>query len=112
MCCCHSGGSLAAFDHGQRQAVDEQHHIRPPVDLPVDDHELLHRQPVVARRHREVQQRHLARRQFTQIRAILAVVLDIHAFDQKRVDAAVFFQQRWQFGLHHAPHSILARLQW
>ena len=31
------------LDHGKRQTVDEQHNVRPALDLAVDDHELRHR---------------------------------------------------------------------
>ncbi|MCY1304486.1 hypothetical protein D9M70_542440 [compost metagenome] len=28
------------------------------------------------------------------------------------MDTAVLFDQRWQFGLHHAAHGVLPGLQW
>ncbi len=95
------------FNHCQRQAVDEQHDVRPAVDLTVDDHELLHRQPVVAFRHIEVQKLNLARRQH----AIVAVVFDICAFGQQRVNATVFFQQSGKDGLGELADGIRPRFR-
>ncbi len=77
------------FDHRQRQAVDEHHHIGPPVVRAVDHYELGNRQPVVLLRIFEVDQVHLAGRQ----RAISGDILDIHAFRHQPVQAAVLFEQ-------------------
>ena len=77
------------FDHAQRQAVNEHHHIGPPVVLAVDDHELAHRKPVVLLWLLKVDERDFARRQ----RAVIGVVLHIHAFGDQLVQAAVFFEQ-------------------
>ena len=44
-------------------------------------------------------------------RAVVGVILDVHAFRHQLVEAAVLFKQRWQLGLHHPPHGILTRLQ-
>jgi len=56
----------------------------------------------------EIDERDLASSQ----RTIVSVVLDIHAFSHQLVDAAVLFEQRWQFGLHHLANGILSGLQW
>ena len=96
------------LDHAQRQAVHEHHHIGPPVVLAVDHNELAHRQPVILLWVLEVDERDLARCQC----AVVRVELDVHAFRHQLVEAAVFFEQRWQLGLHHASHGILTRLHW
>ena len=40
-------GGVLELDHGQGQAVDEDHHVRPAVVVVLDHRELVDRQPVV-----------------------------------------------------------------
>jgi len=94
------------FDHRQRQAVEEHHHVRPTLGLACHHGELLHGEPVVVGRAFEVDQPHPARRQ----RAILGVVLHIRAFGQQAVDAVVLLQQLGQFRLRQAANGVGLRL--
>ena len=104
--CVLAAGGLELYD-GQRQAVDEHHHVWPTLDLPGNHRELLHRQPVIVGRPLEVDQPHLARRQ----RTVLGVVLHVRAVGQQPVDAAVLLQQVGQFRLRQAAHGVGLRLR-
>ncbi|MNR36787.1 hypothetical protein D3C85_1547550 [compost metagenome] len=77
------------LDHTQRQAVNEHHHIGPPLVLAVDHNELAHRQPVVQFRMLKIDERDFASGQ----RAIMCVVFDVHTFRHQLVEAAVLFKQ-------------------
>ena len=82
------------FDDAERQAVDEDHHVRPAVRLVLDDGELVDRQPVVGIGIVEVDQPHL----FAADGAVSRRDLDRHAFDHVAMQPAVFLHQRRRFG--------------
>ena len=50
------------LDHAERQAVDEDHDVRPPVGLVLDHRELVDRQPVIGGGIVEIDQADLCRR--------------------------------------------------
>ena len=85
------GGILIArvleFDHGQGEAIDEQHHIRTPVVAALDHRELVHCEPVVSVHIVEVDQPG----DVSADGPVLAGYLDRHALDQIAVEAAVLF---------------------
>ncbi|WPL16087.1 hypothetical protein Thiowin_01024 [Thiorhodovibrio winogradskyi] len=87
-------GLLAAgafqLEHHQRQAIDEEHHIGAAVMASLDDGELLHREPIVALRVVEVDQPHAPAAQG----AVAVVILDLDAFGDQAMQAAVFLDQR------------------
>jgi hypothetical protein len=51
-------GRILQFKHREWQAIDEDHDIRPPVVLPLDNRELVHSQPVVDFRMIKIDQAH------------------------------------------------------
>lgn len=103
---CLAAARRFQFDHDEGQAVDKENHVRPPVVPAADDRELSDRQPVIALRPLEIDERYLASRQHS----IVAVVLHIHAFGQQHVDAAVFLQQIRQSGLSKSADGIASSL--
>ncbi|EXI72987.1 MAG: hypothetical protein AW07_02919 [Candidatus Accumulibacter sp. SK-11] len=100
------GGGILQFQHGERQAVDEQQHIRPPRVLVLDDAELVHRQPVVACRVVEVDHPCL---RATNAAAGVAV-LDRHAIDQQAVQRAVAHDGVDAFRPRQLAEGIVQRL--
>ena len=96
-------GVLAArrfqLDHAQRQAVDEDDDIRPAVDAALNHRELARRQPVVRGEIVEIDQADLVATD----RAVIAIELDIDAFDHQLVQAAVLFNERRLLGGQHLP---------
>ena len=93
------------LDHGQGQAVDEQHHIGPAVVLSLDHRELVHRQPVVGIGVGEIDQP-------GRIAADIAVLpgnLDGHALNQIAVQAAVLLDEREGLRLPHLAQHVLQR---
>ena len=73
------------LDHAERQAVDEDHHVRPAVRLVLDHGELVHRQPVVGVGIVEVDQADL----LAADGAVGAAHLDRHALDHVAMQPAV-----------------------
>ena len=81
------------LDQTKRKAVDEQHDVRPPLVLAVDDSELVDRQPVVVGGVIEVEDGDLR----TAKRAPSGPVLDRHAVHQHAVKRTVADFQRRAF---------------
>ena len=75
--------------HGQRQAVDEQHDVRPAAVLALDDGELVDREPVVLLGPLEVDHPRLVAGD----RAVRPAVLDRDAVDEHPVQRAVALDQ-------------------
>ena len=73
------------LDQAQRQPVDEDHDVRPPVVLPLDHRELVHRQPVVRPHVAEIHQPHMIARDA----AIGPRIFHRHAIAQHPVKGAV-----------------------
>ena len=87
-------GGVLQFQHPKRQAVHEQHHIRPPRMLVLDNAELVHRQPVVGCQVVEVDHLCLGAADT----ALGIAVLDRHAVHQQVVQRAVADYQIHAFG--------------
>ena len=104
------GGVLATgvlqLHDGERQAVDEQNHIRPAVVLSFDDRELVHREPVIGLDVVEVDQPHRIATDAT----VLPGTLHGHAFDQVAVEAAVLLDERGRLRLPQLAQRLLLRL--
>ena len=83
------------LDHAQRQAVDKDDNIRPPVGLVFDDGELINRQPIVRGQVFKVDQP----RGVTANGAISPRDFDGNTLNQEMVQAAVFFGQGGGFRL-------------
>jgi len=79
------GGSVLQFQHRQRQAIDEQHHIRPARVFVLDDAELVYHQPVVVVDLVEVDDLRLPASDV----ALAIAILDGHAVHQQAVQRAV-----------------------
>ena len=93
------------LDHGQGQAVDEQHHIGPAVVLSLNHRELVHRQPVVGIGVGEIDQPG----SITADAPILPGNLDGHALDEVTVQAAVLLDERGGFRLPHLAQHLVQR---
>ena len=96
------------LEHTQRQAIDEQHDIRPPVITLFDDRELVHRQPVV-------QIEATAAVQIDQANPVPAhmavvVIFDRHTLDQILVQPPVLFDQRRRLARQKTADRLLARV--
>jgi hypothetical protein len=83
-------GRVLELDHGQRQAVEEQHHVRTPRVLSLRNRELVDGEPVIVGGHVEVDDLCLRPGD----RAVLAPVLDRDAIDQHPVHRAVALHER------------------
>ena len=83
-------GRVLQFDDGQRQAVDEQHHVRPALVLVLHDGELIDREEVVVGRVVEVEHAH----EVAAERAVGPRILDRHAFDEQPVHDVVAPDER------------------
>ena len=81
------------FDQTQRKTIDEQHDIRPPLVLALDDGELVYRQPIVVRGVLVVEDGDLG----SPHGAPGGPVLDRHAVHQHAVERAVAGFQRGAF---------------
>ena len=99
-------GGVLQFDHRQRQAVDEQHHVRPARVLPFGDGELVDREPVVVVGALEVDHTRLRAGD----RAVLAPVLDGDAVHQHAMKSAVAFDAAMAHRSHELPEGVLQRL--
>ena len=88
-----SGGVLE-FDDRQRQAVEEEHNIRPAIVLALDDRELVDREPVVLIPVLEVDDFGLGAGDA----AVGASVLHVHAVGEHAMKSAVAGQERGGFG--------------
>ena len=85
-------GGVLQLDHGEWQAVDEDHHVRPPLVLALRHGELVDRQPVVVGRVVEVDDLGLCPGDG----AVRAAVLDRDAVDQHAMHGAVALDERWR----------------
>ena len=83
-------GRVLQLDDGERQAVDEQHDVRPPFVLVLDDRELIDREPVVARRFAKVEHANLRAAN----PAVRVDVLHRHAGNQHLMEVAIPGLQR------------------
>ena len=83
------GGALQ-LDDGERQAVDEQHDVRPPFMLVLDHRELVDGKPVVARRFAEIEHANLCAAD----PALRVDVLHRHPGDEHPMEVAVPGLQR------------------
>ena len=92
------------FDHHQRQAVDEQHHIGAPLNSVLDHRELGDCQPVVGVRVGEVHQAHPV----APDGAILCVELHPDPLDHELVQAAVLLDQRGRLARDYLHQGIVA----
>ena len=98
-------GRVLQFDDGQRQPVDEQHHVRPAGVLAFGDGELIDGEPVVVLRVVEVDHARLRAGD----RAVLAAVLDRDAVDQHAVHGAVTLDQRRRVNLDQLAVGVFQR---
>ena len=96
-------GRVLELDHGERQAVDEEHDVGPPRVLPLGDGELVDRQPVVVLRAVEVDDPRL----LAGDGAVLAAVLDGDAVDQHPVDGAVALQKGGRVDARELAEGVL-----
>ena len=80
------------LDHGERQAVDEDHDVGPPVGVVLDHRELVDREPVVGVRVVEVDQPRL----LAADGSVGAPHLDRHALDEVAMQPPVLGDQRWR----------------
>jgi hypothetical protein len=98
-------GGVLQFQHRQRQAVHAQHHIRPPRVLVLDHAELVHRQPVIARR--------IVEGDHPRLRAANAAlgvaVLDRHAIHRQAVQRAVANDEVRPFGPRQLAEGVFQR---
>ena len=99
-------GGVLELHHRQRQAVHAQHQIGPPRVLVLDDAELVHRQPVVARRVVEVDHPRLGAADV----ALGIAVLDRHAIDQQAVQGAVAHDELRALGPRQLAEGVVQRL--
>jgi hypothetical protein len=83
------GRGVLQLQHRQRQAIHEQHHVRPAAVLVLHHAELVHRQPVVARRVVEVDHPRLRAADA----AVGVAVFHRHAVHQQAVQRAVAHDQ-------------------
>jgi hypothetical protein len=84
-------GRVLQLDHAERQPVEKDHDVRPPVvPLRSDHRELVDRQPVVVVRIIEVDHARLPPRD----RPIRPSVLDRHAIDEPPMDGPVALDQQ------------------
>ena len=83
---------ILQLDHHQRQAVDEQHDVRPPLVLVFDHGELVDRKPVVVFRILQIQKPHLA-----VPLALRPHPGDVHAVGEHLVEPAVVLDKRRAF---------------
>ena len=94
------------LDHRQRQPVDEDHDVGPPLVLPLDHRELIDRQPIVVPRLVEVDHPRLRPGD----RPVLSSILDRHSVDQHPMYRPVAFDERRGFDPHHFAQRIAERL--
>ena len=95
-------GRVLQLQHGQRQAVDEEHHVRAALVAALHHGELIHRQPVVVLRRLVVQDAHQVAAQ----RAVGPEILHRHALHQHAVGCVVIGGQRGPVG----PGQLAVRL--
>ena len=86
---------ILQFDHTERQAIDEDHHVGPAVRLVLDHRVLVHRQPVVGVRIVKVDQPDL----LAADGAVRAANLDRNTLDHVAMQPAVLLDQRGRYRL-------------
>ena len=93
------------FDQDERQAVQEQHDVRPPLALVLDDGELVDGKPVVVGGVVEVHDLHLR----TANGAVRCAVLDANAIDEQPMERTVAQLERCAFGLRQLAVGVFER---
>ncbi len=93
------------LDHGQRQAIEEQHDVGAAIVFVLDHRELVHRQPVVGLDVVEIDQTGSVAADA----AVLPRHLDRHARDQVAVQAAVLLDEGGSLRLPHLAEHLLQR---
>ena len=93
------------FDHGERQAVDEDHDVGPSVRVVLDDRELVDREPVVGVGVVEVDQPRL----LAAHGSIGTSHLDRHALDEVAMQPPVLRDQRRRFRVAQFGEDLGAR---
>ena len=96
-------GRVLELDHGQRQSIDEQHHVRPARVLSVGDRELVDGEPVVVVGSVEVD--HLRLR--ASDGAVGAAILHCHAIHQHAVHGVIPLHERRRVGARQLAEGIL-----
>ena len=99
-------GRVLELDHCERQAVDEEHDVRPPSVRRIDHRELIDCEPVIVRRLREVDHTRLR----TRDRSVRAPVLDGDPVHQDPVHRAIALGERRRVNSRQLPVRILDRL--
>ena len=94
---------ILQLEDGERQPVDEHHHVRPSVVLPLRNRELVDGQPVVALEYVKVKHARLR----PSDRAIRSAVLHRHTIHQQVVNGAVAFDQRRCIDAHHLAKGVV-----
>ncbi len=95
-------GRVLELDHDQRNAVDEQHDVRPAVVFALDDGVLIDREPVVAVGVREVDEPRLVVND-----AAVSVVLNVDAVGEHPVEVAVALDQARRVDAGHLPEGFV-----
>ena len=90
----------------KRQAVDEDHDVRPAVVLALDDGELVHRQPVVRVGIVEIDQPDVIARDAS----IVAAIFDRHAIAQHAMKCAIVPDERRRVVSQHFAQCFFARV--
>ncbi len=103
---CVLGGGVLQLQHPQRQAVDEQHHVRPAGVLVLRDRELVDCEPVVARGIVEVDHPRLGAADV----AVRGAILDRHAVHEQAVHRAVAGDHLNALGPRELAEGIFERL--
>jgi len=99
-------GWILQFDHGKRQAVDEQDNVWSPRVLALRNGKLVDGEPVVVFRMIEIDDARLSAGD----RAVLALVFDIDAVAEHSMEGAVALDERWRVGTRESAVGILDRL--
>ena len=90
----------------KRQAVDEYHHVRPPIILPFDDSKLVHRQPIIVFSVMVIHQPRIDARDA----AICAPLFHRHPIGQHGMKVPVSLCRRQRANAHHQALRILAHI--
>ena len=99
-------GRVLELEHRERQAVDEQHHIRPAAVLGLHDAELVDGQTVVIREVVEVDRTRLRAAN----RTVCVPILDRHAVHEEAVQRAVALDKIRTLRARQLAKGILMRL--
>jgi hypothetical protein len=100
------GYGVLEFDQGERETVDEEHHVRPADVVILGDGELADGEPVVVFRIVEVQHAGLGAADG----ALFAPELDRYAVHEHPVEGAVARFKGWSFGAGDLAEGVLEGL--